>query len=106
MFGYKITKNGKTICIGVSDALSEALNRLPSGQYKVKNKTVDENQRKRVFYTCDLGAYSSVSKALHDPDITIEQFVSAENWVCEVIYDVPDIIDILFEEVKSIWNKS
>ncbi len=110
MHGYKVTKNGKTVCLGVTDTVSDALNRLPSARYKVTETTKDKEGRKKIIYEA-VGYAEHNRKNINigsSGDRTTEIHYSDEiedKWIMEVTHNVPDIIDILFEELQGIWNK-
>lgn len=98
MYSYKITKNGKTICLGVTDVISDALNILPGGKhhYKKVDETDNDGHRKRSTYK----ATGYTEDVYVDPS---GKFL--DDWVMTVTHDVKDIIDILFEEIQEIWSK-
>jgi len=96
MFGYKLTKDDKTICIGVADNLTDALQRAPGGKYRVLMD--EENPKGKRCVT-----YESVGPR-DDVYIDIMDVASPPVWRMKIIHDTTDIIDIIFDEVKQIWN--
>ena len=103
MFGYKITKNGKTICLGVADSMKDVLGRLPGGRYKLTERVINKvTNRAEFFYESDLGDLP-VGMSLNDA-ITILKEDGGAIWKAVVREGVTDLTDVLFEEVQKIWN--
>jgi len=103
MFGYKITKNGKTICLGIADSMKDVLGRLPGGRYKLKERVINKVTNKvELFYESDLGALPAGMGLGEAMDYLKEDGFAI--WQAVVREDVTDLTDVLFEEVQKIWN--
>lgn len=103
MFGYKITKNGKTICLGVADTMKDVLDRLPGGRYKLKERVINKITNKtEFFYESDFGELPFGMTLGDAMGFLKEDGVAI--WQATVREDVTDLTDVLFEEVQKIWN--